>query len=594
MKYNKLIASAIFFLGLITVATTTSYAQNSGVRTNTIPKERPNPLVKKRPIKVTKTPIVTKSYTKSQTSKPYGVTLKRVRRCFSVTDNNGYCVTGKTSDEFIEWKNSRVQTRVQQDTYIAPISIPDIKKVEQVVFVSAGQQIEPNLFSWGDGYPNVLTGQSDNYKDGCKDLIAECERSMDGRSLAVKLIRSGKFDMDKTLFIVAFDARMQWEKNANELQKIENAYWSYLTNKFDAGLVKQIVLSGQSRGGCLSYRLAKRLRNTDTHKNIPLIVQGYDPVCHRGELGKSDKTTAIYGNPLNPLFNSIGIDMAKVFLPNKRKNLALLNIHAGGTVGGMDIRSFTYKPQNIDLTWWKQTWVNYEHTDMGGNFNHQHNTVIPGYQHIMDKLALFSSYKAPGATGNVLNNKCKQPFPTSVGNYTDGKPVCKAVLVNKITKTKCIDRSAPGQVWNNYCIWRKNNYWHARTLKAEKDKGLKCSASLPRRVGDLKGKPVCQAALVNKLTPTKCSKQKGMKWNGYCLWGKQYLWHARRLKAESKPLKCSAQFPRKVGDLKGKPVCQAALANKIKPNKCSKKKGMKWNGYCLWGKKYLWHARKLK
>ena len=123
MKYNKLIASAIFFLGLITVATTTSYAQNSGVRTNTIPKERPNPLVKKRPIKVTKTPIVTKSYTKSQTSKPYGVTLKRVRRCFSVTDNNGYCVTGKTSDEFIEWKNSRVQTRVQQDTYLSLIHI---------------------------------------------------------------------------------------------------------------------------------------------------------------------------------------------------------------------------------------------------------------------------------------------------------------------------------------------------------------------------------------------------------------------------------------------------------------------------------------
>jgi len=522
----------------------------------------------------------------------YSVLVKRVRWCLHPV-NFERCGLGITSPDFKEWQ--KVQPRVQQDTYIAPISIPPRDKIENVVFIAAGQQIEPDISNYGDGYPNVLTGQPDNFKNKCKMTRKQCWRRLDNRSLAVRLINSGKFNLDKTLFIVALDARIQWEKSKNERQDIENAYWNYLTKQFDPGKVRQIVLAGQSRGGCLAYRLGKRFRNTYPFNQIPLIVEGFDPVCHRDELGLLAKTNLTYGNPLNPLYNSIVIDMNKVFAPQRRQYLALLDIHAGARVKPFDVRSFTFKPNDIDLTWWKQKWVNFEHTDMGGNFAHQSQTVIPGYQFIMNKTKQFSSYQPPGTLPGANHTKCPVRFPKLVGTYLDGNPVCRAFLVNRMTETQCRQHTPPGRVWNDYCVWKKKRYWHARTLKLDTSGQLKCSARFPKRVGTYRHKPVCRAIATNKLTINQCSKKKGMKWNGYCLFGKKYLWHARTLKEDrTGQLKCSARFPKRLGAYKNKPVCRAILENKITAHQCAKKNGMRWNSYCLFGKKYLWHARTIK
>jgi hypothetical protein len=470
------------------------------------------------------------------------VILYRVRYCASPTVNNSnVCPTGKTTDQFKHWKN--VDKNVQKNTYLTVLSEPKPEDVETVIFVSAGQQAEPKVGTldalgeeWGDGWPNVLTGQADNYKDGCKGRTKYCYRYMNSKSLAVKLYRSGVFDLKKTLFIVAFDARFHYEKPSSELLNIENAYWAYFTEKFDPGVVKRIILAGQSRGGCLNFRLARRLRHTEHYDKIPLITQGYDPVCHRNELGKIAHSNSNVTNPFNADYRSIIIQMDKVFPAAKRQHLALLDIHGGGPSIKLTkmVRSFTFKPlttqaqTEIDLGWWKQKWVNYSHTDMGGNFAHAHETVEPGYQHILQKVALFNTYVPPGPI-TVANQQCSFPFPKKVGMYQQ-EPVCTAHLVNNIKRSRCLNRNSPGRVWNGYCLWKKSGYWHARTLKKETSGQLRCSAQFPRRVGDYNGKPVCQAAAALKIKAKNCSKKKGMQWNGYCVWGKKHLWHARKLK----------------------------------------------------------------
>ena len=295
--------------------------------------------------------------------------VERVRYCTAATALN-VCPSNAINSKFSAWETNNTARNGQLETYISIINQPERSKVKRVVFVSSGQQTKPN----SKGYANALTGQPNNFKQGCANRTKSCWRSIHPDSLVARLRASGEFTDNETLYISAIDARFGYFVQSDEKQRRENAYWDFLTSKFDPANVELIVLAGQSRGGCLVFRLGSRMRKSSAHKDIPLMVQGYDPVCRTPDRNYSNMelpkgTPAIYKNPLDrSKKESHVVNMDLVFPPNRRENLKVLSINGGGKVVPIDgsVRSFIWKSNDVDLGWWKQKWVNYKHNEMGG------------------------------------------------------------------------------------------------------------------------------------------------------------------------------------------------------------------------------------
>lgn len=327
------------------------------------------------------------------------VLLERVRYCDFRGINNVCAGTATTPNKFKAWNDAGVSTEGQRNTYLAIVNQPPKDQVRKVVFISSGQQTDEGgegKGKFGKGYPNVLTGQPNDYKDNCMNATKSCTRTIDARSVLGRLRGDGKFSDSDTLFIAAFDMRFGYFRPQAEKQKRENAYWNFLTSKFDPKKVELIVLAGQSRGGCMMFRLARKLRAQSAYQDIPLILQGYDPVCTTTGSPALAKElpplkTTPYTNPLNSNYASFPIDMDKVFPADKRQKLAILDLHGGGEVFGPQIRSFTWFDKNTDLGWWKQRWVNASHGDMGGHYEESWQTVDVGVTHIYDSMYVFGS-----------------------------------------------------------------------------------------------------------------------------------------------------------------------------------------------------------
>lgn len=308
--------------------------------------------------------------------------VERVRYCTSAAAQN-ICADSALNPKFSDWEKYGVERQEQKETYISIINQPDREKVKRVVFISAGQQINK-------GFPNALTGQTKAYKKDCTDRTPSCSRSIHPKSLVARLRASGEFDDNETLYISVLDAKFGYFRTPEQSQAREDAYWDFLTSKFDAKNIELMVLAGQSRAGCLAFRLGRRMRHTSRYADIPLIVQGYDAVC------KTDAVTDRYfelphggngtvNNPYDSSKKSFLVDMGKAFPPEMRENLKLLNIHAGGKVAHLDtIRAFTWKARDVDLGWWKQKWVNYEHNYMGGYLYENDGNTAKAIQDIGD------------------------------------------------------------------------------------------------------------------------------------------------------------------------------------------------------------------
>ena len=343
--------------------------------------------------------------------------------------------SGTNHPDLPQWKDAGVSLTGRQDTYISIISEPAKDKVKRVVFIAAGQQSDnpfgdDHFFSrrFADGYTNVLTGQPDNYKQGIrKTNNLEGTRTLNSKSLASRLINSGKFPKESTLFVLGFDTRFGYFRDEPKKKRRENAFFSFLTSKFDASKVEVIVLAGQSRSGALMFRLGSRLRSNSAYDKIPLIVQGYDPVATNPVLVKrrivSQKVLAALSVrtpataieeylPINSENDKLinphdhddycwKVDMNVTFPTNKRENLKVLNLHGGAMVSKdihESIRAFAWTGVDTkNPTWYKEWWLNLEHEEMGGNFSDAYlqKTVEVGYQHIiygMDEIILEKVY----------------------------------------------------------------------------------------------------------------------------------------------------------------------------------------------------------
>jgi pimeloyl-ACP methyl ester carboxylesterase len=317
----------------------------------------------------------------------------------------------KRASLFTEWKNTSRRknsgrnnhnraTKIHgQQTLIAILNQPHKDKVSNIVFISAGQQTtDPRNFNNPvNGYPNVLTGQNRHYKYACKNKN-HCTARLKNGSMASKIYRNSQdFPHSSTLIILVFDPDFGYLASRRKKHLTENSFWNFITARASKNNLASITLMGQSRGGCLAFSLAKKFLAHPDYRHLPTIVQGYEAVCQPGELMQEDAEYYL-DNPLkrNPKYKSLKVDMSRAFPLANRDQLAILNIHSGAPVISISqnigfIHSFSFKPNNIDLGWWKQTWVDFEHTDMGGNLDHSAYTVTPGYRHLLKYRRKFSN-----------------------------------------------------------------------------------------------------------------------------------------------------------------------------------------------------------
>ncbi|MGJ8654978.1 MAG: hypothetical protein ACSHX6_00900 [Akkermansiaceae bacterium] len=338
---------------------------------------------------------------------------------------------------FPEWRAAGVSNSAIKKTFLSIVSAPAKEDVKRVVFISAGQQTddpfgEDHILSenYNKGYTNVLTGQPDNYKNlMVNDLRKEATMELNAKSLASKLITSGKFPKESTLFLLACDAQFGYFITENEKKRRETAYYNFLTSRVNPANLEIIVLAGQSRGGALMFRLASRIRQTSSFAKVPMVVQGYDPVCKNPKYEykpiSTEQYLEVYENnstTINPHDNSKycwKVNMDVTFPPHLRENLFVYILHSGGMVAKdlkKSIRAFTWKNSNTDLGWYKQHWLNYEHTYMGGAFNDAdllNKTVGSGIMHID---AAFS--QAVGVKTNHLPT-LKYPLDINADNWSD-------------------------------------------------------------------------------------------------------------------------------------------------------------------------------
>ena len=340
---------------------------------------------------------------------------------------------GKTAGRFSAFEDAGVAKQGQRNMYISVVSEPPRDRVRKVVLITAGQQVEdPKAMDdetvWGAGWPNYLVGQYDDYKADCMGTTQSCKRPIRSKSLAHRMISSDNFNSDDTLFILANDIRFGYYRTHKEKQRIEDAWWNFLTSKFDPRKVDLMVLAGQSRGGCMAFRLGSRFRKNEVYAKIPLVIQGYDPVCtstktispQKAEL-PIDKSVFWHTNPLNEKYRSLVIDMDQVFPKDNRNDLSVLDLHGGQKVFFSNVRGFTWKTNDVDLGWWRQKWVNKKHSDMGGASHALPYTVDVGFPHLMAFIAEQNAKKAKfGSATSSFNGSLNTANVDQTGHYIVG------------------------------------------------------------------------------------------------------------------------------------------------------------------------------
>lgn len=295
------------------------------------------------------------------------VLLDRVRRC----RNNAPwpCNSKLNKAEFHWWEDFGVSNDKQKRTYIARAWDPGYANVRHLVFLAAGQQNDV----FDDDSPSLITGQLNGYKNGFGRTTGTKEVALHQSSLARRLAEELHVELDETYIGLAFDARFNYDFTSANKAEIENAYYSWLSDRFQAAQLESVYLAGHSRGGCLVMRLAQRFNYE--YPDVPLIVHVFDGVCKysNGELGLGSATIS------NPIatgdFYARAVDMRHLFYDTSK--LRVLNFVSGASViadlplgVGDGIRAFAHIQQGSGGTvtigdWYEQRWNKMGHNAIG-------------------------------------------------------------------------------------------------------------------------------------------------------------------------------------------------------------------------------------
>lgn len=258
-------------------------------------------------------------------------------------------------EDYPEWKNEGIWTEFRKNTYISKYWEPSRSNVRTMVLLSAGQQ----GLSGSSGASNCLTGQNHVWHKDWGSGDKSKTSTLNAQSLAAKLIDSGYFSSSNTFFGVVFNTNFNWENTTSAKEKAESAFTNWLLKHGDPGNVERIILLGSSRGGALSVRLARKIRDKAGWANTEILVGLLDavPNVEQNELLTANQPKC--DNPLNSDYYSRRADLATFFAGVKKPNIR--HIATGAPVVAGAVHSFCAD----ESSWYHGTWANFTHTEIG-------------------------------------------------------------------------------------------------------------------------------------------------------------------------------------------------------------------------------------
>jgi len=189
-----------------------------------------------------------------------------------------------------------------------------------------------------DGVYNRLTGQRANYRDafdGCTDQQASY--TSHNRGLLARLWGEakswGKAVGSQHHVSAAFDTASGYLTSPTEKNHIVNAFTAYVKNHIPP-TGKLIYLVGTSRGGCVMYNVARKLKADPAYEGTPILLQMNDPVCRPGD---DEGIASSYVTKSNPIttdssYYSFGMNVDAHFSLKAKKSLRIYSIVSGAEV----------------------------------------------------------------------------------------------------------------------------------------------------------------------------------------------------------------------------------------------------------------------
>ena len=257
--------------------------------------------------------------------------------------------------QYPEWKNEGIWTEYRKNTFVSKYWEPSRSNVKTLVLLSAGQQ----GFSGSGGSSNCLTGQGSDWEKNWGKGDQSKNANIKGQSLTAKLVNSGYFSSSDTFLGVVFNTNFNWENTKDAKRKAENAFTKWFLKHGYSNKVERIILLGSSRGGALSTRMARKIRDQAGWANVPIYVGLLDavPNVEQDELYTAGNPKCY--NPYNSKYYSRQADLASYFAGVTKPKFRHVATGAPVVLGA--VHSFCA----VESSWYEHSWANLTHTQIG-------------------------------------------------------------------------------------------------------------------------------------------------------------------------------------------------------------------------------------
>jgi len=180
------------------------------------------------------------------------------------------------------------------DTRYAIWSEPPVANTTTLLIALAGQN---GLSGSSGGGPGNVTGQPNHWDAACNGWNCGFQ-SFDPASFVGRLLAAPGLNINTgNTFAVSFLDHKYDYGSAYEYQ-IRQGLYNWLRTKVSPTTLKQIIIAGHSRGGCLALGLAKEFRARSAYNPVRILGVTVDGTCKDdGEMGTLSGGTQNIDNP---------------------------------------------------------------------------------------------------------------------------------------------------------------------------------------------------------------------------------------------------------------------------------------------------------
>jgi hypothetical protein len=244
------------------------------------------------------------------------------------------------------------------NTRYAIWSQPAVANTRTLVIALAGQN------GWSGtnaGGPGNVTGQPNNWDDVCNDWNCGWQSFGPASFVGRLLLAPGLNVNTSNTFAVSFlDHQYDW--GSSYKTQIIRGLVDWLSTKVSLTYLKQIIIVGHSRGGCLSLGLTREFRARSAYNSVRILGAPVDGTCEDdGEMGTWSGGTNNIDNPLPGVpwdWNA----WKSTFSTADNRSVCIQNTVGGEPQAGLlGIHSFHL----ANTPTWNNSWMNIPHVMSG-------------------------------------------------------------------------------------------------------------------------------------------------------------------------------------------------------------------------------------